>query len=84
MQQSIRFKAIPANEDGVLRYTATNVDTNQDISFEEWIRLTSCAASSNLARELTAILKVSVSVRAWGSLFFGPLLCRCNDTKQWL
>jgi hypothetical protein len=57
---SVRFKQVPVDEHGVLRYTAVDGGTEKELSVEDWIRLVSDPSSSDLARSLTNILKVSL------------------------
>jgi hypothetical protein len=56
---SVRFEQVPVDEHGVLRYTAVDGDTEKDLSVKDWIRLVSDPSSSDLARSLTNVLKVS-------------------------
>lgn len=57
---SVRVEQVPVDEHGVLRYTAVDGDTEKELSVEDWIRLVSDPSSSDLARSLTNILKVSL------------------------
>ena len=61
MKGVVRFEEIPvdeAYEKMALRYTAVSVDTEKELSMEEWIRIISNPGSSDLAQKLTELLKV--------------------------
>jgi hypothetical protein len=55
----VRFSAVPSGEEGVLRYAAVDAGTVKELTMEDFIRLLSDPASSDLAQKLTAILRVS-------------------------
>ena len=59
--ESMRLKKIP-NHEGytteVLRYIVVDVETEKELTTEDWIREISNASSSDLTVEMTEVLKV--------------------------
>lgn len=58
MSPSVRFDAIPVDEQGVLRFAAVDPTTGSKISFKDWINAISAPDSSDVARNMATILKV--------------------------
>ena len=63
MKRSVKFDKVAGDNELFLRYVAMDEDTNEEVSFEDWIRLLSDPDSSEtLSQTLTDILMVSIFV----------------------